>query len=145
MDGKLLVITTDPYPFDPEGLCDRCGQQGTVVRSQRHDIPSAPMGRYCGACWPAQRAEQVRRSLEEGAQYATVAHDPAPSWDRLVALVVSVEQVLATAGGDVYGRRGRMGGARVAVAWEIRAAAGRLDGPMPQVVQDFLDRAPRPC
>lgn len=143
MDGKPVAFPAQPDPFDPDGICDRCGQKGTVVRSGRQDVQSATMGRYCPTCWPAQRAEQVRQSVEEGAQYSTLQRDPAPSWDRVVALVVAVERALPPAAVDDPKRKSRRRSALVSVAHEIAAAAAKLDGPMPHVVQDFIARAPR--
>jgi hypothetical protein len=94
MDGKPVAIATQPDPFDPDGICDRCGQKGTVVRTGRQDVQSATVGRYCRACWPTQRAAQVRQSVEEGAQYITVQRH------------ASAHQGGSSVGSDLRGRLG---------------------------------------
>jgi len=102
------------------------------------------MGRYCRTCWPAQRAEQVRQSVEEGATHSTVHRDPAPSWDQLIALVVAVEQAVPLVVDADPSRQRRRKIGLFFVAREIAATAAKLSGPMPQVVKDFIDRTPAP-
>jgi ribosomal protein S27AE len=135
-----LIVTTEPNPWDPDRICDRCGRRGTVARSHRTDVAESPMRWYCGACWPEQRAEQVRQSLDEGALYATAKHDRTITWERLVALVAAAERVLPREEpGDPRQRiRWRIG--CVSIASELSAEAGRLEGPMPDVVREFMDR-----
>jgi hypothetical protein len=143
--GDIVIVTTDPDPWTPDAVCDRCGRRGTVARSTRRDAPGSPTGRYCGACWPEQRAEQARRQVEEGALYSTVRRDPAVTWGQLVALVGAVERLVPPdAGGDPR-RRLRRRAALASLAAELRHDARRLGGRMPDVVREFIERSMRPA
>jgi hypothetical protein len=138
-----VLATTYPDPWAPDATCDRCGGRGTVARSRRTDIDGSLEMRYCAACWPEQRAEQVRQSVQGGARYSIVRHDRALTWERLVALATAVERVLPPGSDDVTWRRLPWAPPLNSVATELFYDARRLTGPMPEVVRSFIDRSVR--
>ncbi len=138
-----VLATTYPDPWAPDAVCDRCGGLGTVVRSRRSDIADAPEGRYCGGCWPEQRAEQVRQSVQERATFSTVQRDPTLTWEHLVALAAAVKRVLPPGFSDDEWRQGPWRAPLNSVATELHYGAQRLSGPMPQAVREFIDRSVR--
>ena len=141
--GMEVLATTYPDPWAPNAVCDRCGRLGTAVRSRRSDIAGAPDGRYCDTCWPEQRAEQVRQSVQERARFSIVRRNPTLTWEHLVALVAAVRRVLPSDfGGDAW-RQDPWRAPLNSVATELHYDAQRLSGPMPQTVREFIDRSVR--
>ena len=139
-EGEFVVLATSEEFEQSRGLpCDRCGG-GAAAVFQRNDVPNAPPRRVCGDWWPAERAENIRLAIAEGALFSSWGHafEVSPEW--LVAFLDAVEAVLPSEVPVTDPRRTCWRAERHSAARELQRAASRVEGPIPERVRHFVER-----
>jgi len=124
---------------DNSAACDGCGRLGTIARATRLTDPPS-VARYCSVCWPGERRRRLLHLDERRA--AIVAGDP----DRLAA--AQVEEHLESCSWldvqDFLSQALSNGPIDPGVAAEWARAyaewAPLMDGPIPEMIQRFIER-----
>lgn len=142
MNSRFMVplVTTEPDARAVEATCDSCGRRGTVARVRRTDIDDAER-RYCAACWPERRAEEVLLSVESGARFSHLYRDPTVTWDQLIAIATAVERVAPSA--PHLWRQSPWRGPLTAVASYLDLVGRLLPEPVPATIKSFIERTDR--
>ena len=150
--GTVTVDETDPR--DPTARCHRCGNEGTVVRVQRHE-PAPLILRYCGPCWPAASEELEQRQREEQQQsrnawrewsemrrQGSTAPEPPPpaAWSAASRSWYDARRFIELITQHANGSMAAPPGFLAHIATEITAKANEMDGPIPADVQAFITK-----
>ncbi len=159
MSTHVVVMSggDEPSPRQADARCDACGALGTVGSATRHEQPPR-IWRFCGACWPRERARleaewdaETERWLHQPVRGPADPGMPAPPgssfdsrvWEDAYELLDLVEGALAEPARP--DRPGPTPADLRAIAADLQQVAPEMDGPPPPRIAEFLRRYGAPA